>query len=574
MAYFAAEPNTAVTFLNAFSNLDALVNDATVFTQQTTNGFTAVLGAQVAIVVTGNSFTYESGTLPVDGVITTLLLKLGGVTIGTLSGLAVDYSDFIANLDSNGVAAAMDQLLQYSDDIEGSSQNDTLFGKDGNDTIHGLSGADHLYGNEGADTLYGGAQNDQLFGQAGNDFLYGEEGDDVIYGGSGKDTIDGGSGNDTVSFGDTTVAVRLTLDGANPATVQAGIFQRGTVKNVENVVGGSGDDDIAGDAGRNFLSGGNGNDTLSGKAGDDRLLGSFGDDTLKGGSGNDWLQGNAGRDHLDGGLGVDTMEGGSGDDTYLVDYVGDVVIEAAGEGVDSVEASVSYALSANVENLTLTGHLGIDGTGNGLSNTLIGNAAANRLDGKGGSDVMKGGKGNDTYVVDHVHDSVVEKAGEGTDTVEASVSFKLGAEVENLTLVGTENLDGTGNELANAIIGNAGDNLLSGGFGKDFLTGGAGKDTFVFDVKPGKANADHITDFSVGDLIGLDADIFAKVNDHGALKAKFFAHGHAGDGNDYIVAKNNGKVIYDKDGDGHHHGKLIAKLDGGAHLDAHDFLIV
>jgi Ca2+-binding RTX toxin-like protein len=573
MAYFTAAPNTAVTFLTAFSNLAALTHDATVYTQQSANGFTAVLGGQVAIVVTGNSFTYEAGILPTDGVITTLLLKVGGVTIGTLSGLAVDYSDFVANLDAYGVDAAMDQLLQYSDDIEGSSQNDTLFGKDGNDTIHGFNGADHLYGNEGADTLYGGAQNDQLFGQAGNDFLYGEEGDDVIHGGSGKDTIDGGSGNDTVSFSEATVSVHLTLDGANPATVQAGIFQRGTVKNVENVVGGSGDDDIGGDANQNFLSGGNGNDALSGKAGDDRLLGSFGDDTLKGGSGNDWLQGNAGRDHLDGGLGVDTMEGGSGDDTYVVDYIGDVVIEAAGEGVDSVEASVSYSLATNVENLTLTGHLGIDATGNGLSNTLIGNDAANRLDGKGGSDVMKGGDGNDTYVVDHVHDSVVEKAGEGTDTVESSVSFKLGAEVENLALIGTDNLNGNGNGLANVLVGNAGANVLSGGFGKDFLTGGAGGDTFVFDAKLGKANADHITDLSVGDVIGLDADVFKKVNDHGALKAKFFAVGHADDGNDHIISKH-GKLFYDPDGDGNKHGKLFAKLDGGSHVDAHDFLIV
>lgn len=571
MAYFAAEPNTAVTFLNAFSNLAALNHDATVFTQQTVNGFTAVLGGQVAIVVTGNGFTYE-GPLPADGAITTLLLKQGGVTIGTLSGLAVDYSDFVANLEAHGVSAAMEQLLQYSDDITGSSLNDVLFGKAGNDVIHGLDGADRLYGDESADTLYGGNQNDQLFGGAGNDHLYGGEGDDALYGGFGTDTIDGGSGNDTVYFGADTAAVRVTLDGANPATVQAGIFQRGTVKNVESVVGGSGDDDLTGDAGQNFLSGGNGNDILGGKAGDDRLLGSFGDDSLNGGSGNDWLQGNAGRDHLDGGLGVDTMEGGSGDDTYVVDYIGDVVIEAAGGGVDSVEAAVSYTLASNVENLTLTGHLAIDATGNGLTNTLIGNAAANRLDGKGGSDVMKGGEGNDTYVVDHVHDSVVEKAGEGTDTVESSVSFKLGAEVENLTLVGTEDLAGTGNGLANVLVGNAGANVLSGGFGKDFLTGGVGNDTFVFDAKLGKANADHITDFSVGDVIGLDADVFKKVNDHGALKAKFFAAGHADDGNDHIISKH-GKLFYDPDGNGHKHGKLFAKLDGGAHVDAHDFLI-
>ncbi len=187
---------------------------------------------------------------------------------------------------------------------------------------------------------------------------------------------------------------------------------------------------------------------------------------------------------------------------------------------------------------------------------------------------MKGGGGNDTYVVDNAGDAVVEDAGQGTDLVISSVSYSLGANVENLTLTGAADLDGTGNALANAITGNAGDNLLSGGLGHDVLIGGAGDDTFVFDVKVTKKNADTIDDFSVGDHIGLDADVFRKVNDDGALKAKFFAFGHADDHNDYIVAKKNGKIFYDKDGDGHHHGKLIATVDHGTHLHADDFLIV
>ena len=576
MAYFTAPTNTAVNFQTAFSGLTALTDNHTVFGLQTGAGFTAYLSGQAALVVSGTGFTY-SGPTPIDGAITTLLLKQGGVTVGTLTGLAIDFSDFVANLANHGVAAAIEQLLSGSDTITGSSLDDVLLGKAGDDVISGLKGDDRLYGDEGKDTLYGGDDDDQLYGGAGNDLLYGGKGDDTIFGVSGVDTIDGGTGVDTVWFTNVQSPLSLTLNGANAADVHVstilGGSSIGSVANVENVVGGNGNDTIAGDGNRNLISGGNGNDTLSGGGGDDQLLGSTGNDTLHGDAGNDELDGGSGDDILDGGAGADVMSGGSGDDTYIVDYIGDKVIEQAGGGVDTVQSSASLVLGANVENLTLTGVAAVDATGSGLANALVGNAADNRLDGKGGADSMKGGGGDDTYVVDNAGDAVVEGAGQGIDLVISSVSHALGANVENLTLTGAADISGTGNALANAITGNGGDNALSGGLGHDILSGGAGNDTFVFDVKVTRMNADVIDDFSVGDHIGLDADIFGKVNDDGALKAKFFAFGHADDGNDYIVAKKNGKVFYDKDGDGHHHGKLIATVSDH-HLDAGDFLIV
>jgi Ca2+-binding RTX toxin-like protein len=195
------------------------------------------------------------------------------------------------------------------------------------------------------------------------------------------------------------------------------------------------------------------------------------------------ITGNAAANTLDGGAGADTLEGGDGSDTYVVDNAGDIVTEtnttAASGGTDLVNASVSFTLGANVENVTLTGSAAINGTGNALANVITGNAAANTLDGGAGADTLIGGAGDDTYVVNEVGDVVTELAGEGTDQVNSSFSYTLGANVENLTLTGSNAINGTGNELANVITGNAAANVLNGGAGSDTLNGGAGADTLV-----------------------------------------------------------------------------------------------
>ncbi|MGZ8383992.1 MAG: calcium-binding protein, partial [Nitrospira sp.] len=150
------------------------------------------------------------------------------------------------------------------------------------------------------------------------------------------------------------------------------------------------------------------------------------------------------------------------------------VVENASAGTDTVQSSITWTLGPNLENLTLTGTASIDGTGNTLNNILIGNSGANVLSGGTGADTMSGRAGDDTYVVDNAGDTVTENANEGIDTVQSSLTYTLGANVENLTLTGTRAINGTGNALDNVLTGNSGANVLKGGTGNDTYVVGTG----------------------------------------------------------------------------------------------------
>lgn len=246
------------------------------------------------------------------------------------------------------------------------------------------------------------------------------------------------------------------------------------------------------------IMGTNAANTLNGTALDDHILGLGGNDVLNGLAGNDILDGGAGNDTLDGGLGADVMLGGLGNDIYIVDNVGDQVIEAAGGGTDTVRTTLQeYGLGANVEHLTFIGTGNFTGYGNELANTIIGGAGNDVLDGGAGIDRLVGGAGNDSYYVDNPGDVTVETAGGGIDTVYSTASsYTLRANVENYVHLGTGAADATGNGLANQMTGGAAADILRGQGGDDVLSGMGGNDTLY-----GGAGADSLLGGEGGDTL-------------------------------------------------------------------------
>ncbi|WP_085214736.1 calcium-binding protein [Methylomagnum ishizawai] len=381
---------------------------------------------------------------------------------------------------ADGTQFTLGELLAKGFDLAGTGTDDLLTGTNTVDRIQGLAGNDTLAGGDGNDSLDGGTGDDNLSGGGGDDTY-------LFVAGSGNDTLNerggGGSGGGT----DQVIFADVKLVGLN------GITRVGS-----NLVIGYGTNDQL--TVQNQLS----SDTsyrietfqfAGGGALSRFFIGNSASNTLTGTSGNDALNGLGG---------ADTLRGAGGDDLYFIDNVGDAVNENAGEGIDTVLSAIDYTLPANVENLALLAGA-VTATGNSLANALTGNSLDNSLDGGTGADTLAGGMGDDTYLVDDTGDAVAENPGEGIDTVLGSIGYALPDDVENLTLTGGTDLTGTGNSLANQIIGNTGKNTLAGGVGNDTLDGGKGADSLAGGLDDDLYYVDNTGDL-VTEAIGAGLD--------------------------------------------------------------------
>jgi Ca2+-binding RTX toxin-like protein len=478
--------------------------------------------------------------------------------------------------------------------MTGNDAENILVGGDGNDTLLGAGGADLLDGGAGKDVMNGGLGDDtygaddgdsliesvggpaggvddviytgtkgyvlgrnienltlasssgdsfgtgnalenRITGNDGNNRLLGMANSDTLIGGAGNNTLDGGTGGDfmasTGGFNvffvdnvDDAVDVSATGPGAYNivrSSVSFNMTENGTIvlgSLNELVLTGSKAINGTGSAHNNVITGNSAANILDGGDGGDRLFGGAGNDKLFGGA-------DGFADELDGGVGVDTMEGGASNDFYFVDNAKDVVIEfdQLVGGFDTVFATVSYTLSANVENLNLTQGKGIVGIGNDLDNIVRGGEVANKLfgldgndsvfgeggndtlDGGTGVDTMTGGNGNDVYRANEAGDVVDESFGNGVDTVIATASYSLSpitaANIENLTLAaGVGDINGAGNGRDNLITGNEGQNDLDGEDGNDTLLGGANRDFLAGGAGNDSLDGGAGDDFFFGDI--------------------------------------------------------------------------
>jgi Ca2+-binding RTX toxin-like protein len=480
-----------------------------------------------------------------------------GVTMGAPRATQLVDGRIVVTYHDGISAAITDVKMRILDAREeglflaGGKLDDDFVGTDFADIVATGKGADKVAAGGAADALSGGAGNDKLYGEAGADRLLGDAGKDTLDGGLGVDTTTGGFGDDWHHVDNVKdVVVEKAMQGAADRVLTSVDYALAADAQVEIL-------STADDAGLTPL----------------KLTGNDFANTLIGNSGANTLEGKGG---------FDVLKGGKGDDVYIVESAGDQVVEASGQGVDTVKSGVTYTLSDNVENLQLTGLADVSAAGNAAANTLTGNSGANVLNGKGDADLMIGGKGDDTYVVDHVSDKTMEAAGEGVDAVATYIDYTLGAgqSIEELTTnskSGLTPLKLTGNEFGQVIVGNAGANILNGGGGIDDLWGYAGKDMFAFTTALGAGGVDKILDFSApDDTVGIDSAIFAKAGPDGALASSAFVVGAAAaDASDRIVYNaQTGALLYDADGAGGAAAQHFATIGAGLALTSADFLVL
>ena len=491
------------------------------------------------------------------------------------SSVTVDISNSTSSQTSGGGGTL--RLTDAIENVSGSDSSDTITGNSLVNVISGGNGADTIYGGLGGDTIYGGAGNDRIYadtlsgsitdtsintiyGGEGSDLIWGSLGADVIYGddngsygttsndtiyaisgSDGSDYINGGQGvSDRVDYSaiSNSYAINVTLNGSTNATVTISGGDNDTIVNIEDFIGGLGNDTIRGDNADNYLSG------------------SGGDDTLFGGGGNDVL---------DDRLGVNTFAGGAGNDTIIgtgnaanswIDYSIDGINEGAYTDLsDTLAQHISNSRGNDV--ITAIDHL----TGSDYADTFYGNANVNtieggegndRIEGYGGNDVLDGGGGEDTvryYYENKINVTLAEGNVDTTVQIYNGSSFGASGYVD--TIRNFENIEGSnstnstlngdtisGNSSNNSLWGYAGNDSLYGGGGDDYIDGGSDNDTIA-----GGDGADVIYGGNGNDVIRANATSYTGVNtgDHNHDTV------YGGSGQDFIYGAMDGDTLYGND---------------------------
>ena len=351
---------------------------------------------------------------------------------------------------------------------------------------HGYGG-DYIDAGTGNDTVYSGSGSDVISTAEGNDVIDSGSGNDTIYAGSGDDQIhidggtggfiDAGSGNDTISIshyvsgyytidgGDGFESIDIDLTGFSYgfrwrySSYFYELYSGSSYSTIHDVLI-SGIDKLQ--CYTDYYGSGYSGISIKNIEQYD-ITGTDGSDLLLYAGGTRYI-------------------GGKGTDTFYWDL--SAVTEAIVWNNDPSKTTMVQGVElSGLERLLIVTGSGDDVIKNTLVTTddYIDTGAGNdTIDGGGGSDTMIGGLGNDFYAVDSSGDVVTEFDSEGIDTVQSTISYALGANLENLILAGVSAINGTGNAAANTLVGNIGNNSISGGEGNDTIYGGEGSDTAIF----------------------------------------------------------------------------------------------
>ena len=439
----------------------------------------------------------------------------GGAGTDTLSYANTTSNDkVIINLSTNQASVITGTDTQ----IDTISEFDNIITGESDDNITGSNAKNIINAGAGNDILNGGAGNDILNGEAGNDTFISNSLDGT------KNVIDGGAGSDTVDYSALVNKITLSLDDSNLSDVTmhtaSSTVILDSIKNIENISAGQGDDTISGNSYNNTLLGNAGDDQLDGKAGNDRLFGGAGSDTLKGGLGDDYING---------GDDIDIVDYSDATSGVSIDLSGSSVTVGAGLGIDTL-VDIEGALGSKFDDVFFSN--------NNQNNTFYG--------------------GDSTANGDTVDYSKYLK--NTTDKVEVNLSsntvdiLQNGIKTATDTLDNIENITGTaghdiisGDDDKNTLKGAKGDDTISGGIGIDYLDGGEGNDTVDYS---------YSTSFVKIDLNSNTASI--GVNDNDTIID--FENVKASNHNDIIVMKSSGGL------DG-----ILNKIDGLNGTDTIDY---
>lgn len=356
--------------------------------------------------------------------------------------------------------------------------------------------------------VLGGSGNDTLTGNdpspfvpdpnaivTGENLLNGGPGDDTLDGRGAPDVLIGGGGNDTVTYADRTEAVTATIDGTandgGDSDLNVVSLRRDSIEpDVENLIGGSGNDTLRGSDAVNALTGGGGDDSLYGGGANDTLSGGSGNDKLEGAGGDDTLGGEAGADSLDGGTGNDSLDGGADGDSLAGGLGADSI--AGGDGTDVADySSALVPVTVNPNGAADDGAAGegdnvagdVEGATGGIDDDLLIGSGNGTLNGGSGDDILDGGAGSNSLIGGAGVDTATYSGRSAAVTVSLASAGGDGQAGENDNVETEKVVGGSGNDkltgdsAANILYGGAGKDIVSGGTGADLIHGGQGNDS-------------------------------------------------------------------------------------------------